>query len=56
MKPLRYTDYKDWKAEVDRQGLEMEFDGTGKMVAHLNGDERGIWYGGYGGAGYGWFF
>jgi hypothetical protein len=36
-------------------GFSIEPDGSGKIVAHVDGAEKGIWDPAYGGSGFGWF-
>jgi hypothetical protein len=43
-----------WKAEALRRGYTVEPDGTGRVVAHVDGDNKGE-FGAYGGAFAGWF-
>lgn len=50
-----FSDYEEWKTEALRRGYQLELDGSGKMLAHLDGSDKGVWTA-YGGAGCGWFF
>lgn len=34
---------KEWEGLVERLGAEVEPDGSGKDVAHIDGDEVGYW-------------
>jgi hypothetical protein len=48
-------EYTVWKAEAIRRGFSVEPDGTGRIVAHVDGDNKGE-FGPYGGAHAGWFY
>lgn len=48
--------YKDWESYAKQSGWEIEGDGGGKLVAHLDGEEKGLWDPKYGGSGFGWFY
>lgn len=50
---LRTIDYAVWLAVVTERGMDTEPDGTGRIIAHLDGEEYGWWDDKYGGAGYG---
>ncbi len=45
----------EWQSTAQRLGYAVENDGGNKLIAHLDGDERGCWDPNYGGAGFGWF-
>ena len=50
------TNSKDeWLQTARRLGYEVENDGGNKLIAHIDGEERGCWDPNYGGAGCGWF-
>jgi hypothetical protein len=51
---VSYHSYDLWRAEVARRGLEVENNGTGRLVAHRDGEEIGEFAPRYGGAGHGW--
>ena len=48
-------DKSEWEAEAKSLGYETE-PADGKLIAHLDGDEKGMWDPKYGGSGFGWFF
>ena len=48
--------FAEWKDEVTRRGFTIDNNGAGKLIAHVDGDEKGIWDPIYGGCGFGWFF
>lgn len=48
--------HKDqWEAHAKSKGYEIEPDGSGKLIAHLDGEDMGVWDPKYGGSGFGWF-
>lgn len=47
--------YTDWRKHAERQGYTCEHGGDGKIIAHENGEEKGVWDPRYGGSGHGWF-
>jgi hypothetical protein len=49
------SDFKTWRDAALGKGLTIEHDGSGKIVAHADGVEKGIYDPGYGGSGAGWF-
>lgn len=40
-----YGHYEHWKAEALRLGYTLELDGAGNMIAHLDGEEKGLFNG-----------
>ena len=51
-----YNRKNDWLADAEKQGFEVEEGGDGKLYAHSNGKEAGVWDPNYGGFGMGVFF
>ena len=51
-----YNTYKEWEADAIACGYSIDGGGDGKIIAHINGDEKGIFDPNYGGFGTGWFY
>ncbi len=51
----QYHNFVDWEATAKQRGYAVDHDGSGKLVAHVDGEEYGTWDPKYGGCGYGWF-
>lgn len=52
----QYHNYREWEAEATRRGGVIEPSGDGKLAAHIDGYQFGVWDPKYGGAGYGYFW
>jgi len=50
-----FSNYEVWRDTAVAKGCDLELDGSGKIVAHVDGVEIGIWDNTYGGCGAGWF-
>jgi len=50
-----FNNYKAWSDAAYAKGCTFEHDGSGKIIAHINGTEHGTWDANYGGTGCGWF-
>ena len=53
----QFNSFDLWQEYAIKRKYEIESDGSGhKLIAHVNGNEKGAWDSKYGGAGFGWFY
>lgn len=50
---MNFNHYTEWKEEAERRGYTIETSGDNKIIAHINGDEKGWFDPVYAGSGFG---